>query len=79
MKTLSVPLLLALASTALAQDAAAPSAPSQGDTRWAVYTACSAVFACIVLYLVASHLRNAKVKSDLDHLESRLDRMESNS
>ena len=42
------------------------------DYRSRVFLAYTLVFLCILAWLVLSHLRNSKVREDLDHLERRL-------
>ncbi len=62
-------LLLLLAAPALAQDG---SEPPVSDYRGAVYTACSLVFAAILIYLILAHRSAARAASDLAHLERRV-------
>ena len=71
--TASALLSLAMASSAFAQDEVGVGGQTQGDYRWAVYTACSLAFGAIIVFLVLSHKRGAKLDEDLQHAERRLD------
>ncbi len=66
------PLILLLASVALAEDTALENGQQVSDYRWSLYTACSLVFATIVGYLIISHLSGAKLAEDIEHLERRV-------
>ncbi len=66
-------LLAIFAAPAFAQGAG--NAPSS-DYRWAVYTGCSLVFVCILVYLFVTHRKGAALSEDLAHLERRIDSLE---
>ncbi len=69
--------LSALAIVALAMPAFAADDPAPPeDYRWAVYTGCSLVFGAIVVFLVTTHMRGARLAEDLDRLGRRVDALE---
>jgi CcmD family protein len=72
--SLALALCLALPVTALAQEAAPRPQPT--DYRAYVFGAYLLVFLCILVYLVVSHRRTVRLHDELDHLESRLERLE---
>ena len=57
--------------------APAESTQSPEDYRGRVYTACSLVFAAIIVFLILSHRRNAALGEEVKHLERRLGDLES--
>jgi len=65
---------LAAASSAFAHDEAP--APNPTDYRWAVYTACTVVFALLAAYLVMTHRKAAAAAEELGSIERRLDELE---
>lgn len=65
---------LLLAAPALAHDEAPAANPT--DYRWAVYTACSAVFVLLAGYLVTTHRKAAAAADELASIERRLDELE---
>ena len=50
-------------------------ATAPADYRASVMTAYTLVFLCIIVYLIVSHRRAAKLAEDLEHLEGRLRRL----
>jgi len=46
------------------------------DYRWALFTACSAVFVAIIVYLIMTHRSGAKLGDDIAHLEARIVELE---
>lgn len=51
-------------------------APGSDDYRARVYTAATLVFLCILLYLVGTHRRNARLRQEVDALRRRVEGLE---
>lgn len=66
--------VLALGTLAHAQEqGGGPGLVDRGDTRWAVYTACTLVFISIIAYLLTTHKRLRAATEDLAHVERRVE------